>query len=198
MRHDRNEDVSMRKKVLSAALAATALTALTVTPQTPAAAAAAPSVQVLQGYTATVREPDSHFWCPEDEVMIGRAHSGDENGYTTYFCGQIYIDNERVVVVQPPYKDDEWEDYTYFVTPDDFALVRRDHYGDEKGFTFYYCSRLLWRGRPVRLVDRHWTEYMKESKHSSRAGVNEVMTGRSHSGDENGRTAYQYARVTVG
>jgi hypothetical protein len=184
----------MRKKVLSAA--ATALTALTMIPVAPAAAA--PSVQVRPGYTATVRESDSYFWCPQDEVMIGRAHSGDENGYTTYFCGQIYIDNQRVEVLEPPYKDDEWEDTTHFVTPDDYALVRRDHYGDENGFTFYYCARLSWQGKPVRLVDRRWTEEMKESKHSSRAGANEVMTGRHHFGDENGRTKYQYARVTVG
>ncbi|MEU7913806.1 hypothetical protein [Microbispora bryophytorum] len=71
--------------------AATALTALTMIPPGSAAAAAAPSVQVRQGYTATVRESDSYFWCPEDEVMIGRAHSGDENGRTAYQYARVTV-----------------------------------------------------------------------------------------------------------
>lgn len=184
----------MYKKALSALTAATALAALTLAPATPASAA---SIQVIRGYVATVREPGSDFHCPENEVMIGRKHSGDENGYTTYFCGQIYVNGQRAEVSEPPYKVRVEESHSHYYTPDGHAVVGRMHYGDENGTTWYYSAPISWQGKPVRLVNRRWTGDMKESDHGSIAGPNEVMTGRDHYGDENGRTRYQYATVVV-
>ncbi|MFI9592832.1 hypothetical protein [Nonomuraea sp. NPDC052265] len=64
------------------ATAASAVLALTLAPAVPAAAK--PAVQIVEGYSATIRENDSRFFCPAGEVLIGRAHNGDENGDTVY------------------------------------------------------------------------------------------------------------------
>lgn len=38
-------------------------------------------------WTADIRESNGTFLnCPGNQVMVGRRHSGDENGSTRYFC----------------------------------------------------------------------------------------------------------------
>ncbi|MEU4445225.1 hypothetical protein AB0K14_23400 [Actinosynnema sp. NPDC050801] len=50
-------------------------------------------------------------------------------------------------------------------------------------------------GRVVELADYWWTDSTMESNSYSKAAEYEVMVGRTHVGDENGGTRYQYARV---
>ncbi|GAA2916178.1 hypothetical protein GCM10010517_81920 [Streptosporangium fragile] len=187
----------MRKKALPAALAAAALAALTLAPAAPAAAAAGESIQIIHTYTETVKEWSSRFACPANEVMIGRSHYGDENGYTTYRCGRIYINGEQVVVTPTGGDARVKESNSFYNTPGDAAIIGRTHFGDENDYTTYYAGELSWQGKTVRLTSRTWTSAYKESNHSSGAGVGQVMTGRSHRGDENGITKYEYATVTI-
>ncbi|MBO3747340.1 hypothetical protein J5X84_14785 [Streptosporangiaceae bacterium NEAU-GS5] len=179
-----------------ASITAAALVSLSVAPAT-AVAANPPYIQIRPGYSMTVKESGSRFRCPEDQVLTGRAHHGDENGSTTYYCGFIYIDYEKVIVPSTQYKVRVKERGSDYATPEDHAIGGRDHDGDENGMTTYYSAEpISWRGQPVHLVYRRWTDDMKESSHTSLAGYGEIMTGRRHSGDENGPTAYQYATVT--
>ncbi|XVQ81841.1 hypothetical protein ACQP2K_23540 [Microbispora siamensis] len=183
----------MYKKALAAA--ASAVLALTLAPAAPAAAA--PVIQIVAGYSASIKEKDSKFFCPSGEVITGRAHDGDENGWTTYWCSRIYIDNVQVNVSTEHYTDAQNEPYSWFVSPESNAMVAREHDGDENGLTVTHFALLTWQGKPVRLINRHWTSRYRESKHESKAGAGEIMTGRRHYDDENGDSLYQYATVSL-
>ncbi|KAB8186589.1 hypothetical protein [Microbispora catharanthi] len=183
----------MWKKTSFAAVAAVA--ALSVVPAAPANAAV--TVKIYQGYGAYLTESDHAFQCPTNEVLIGREHYGDENGITGYTCGRVYIDGEQITVMKFPLGDAMKESDSFFSAPENNAIVGRRHKGDENGTTTYYYGTLFWKGRVVRLTSRGWTIPLVESHHASMAGAVEVMTGRRHSGDENGDTAYEYGTVTL-
>ncbi|MGW2213369.1 hypothetical protein ACWCSD_00140 [Nonomuraea sp. NPDC001684] len=182
----------MYKKVL--ATAASVILALALTPADPAAAK--PVVSIVEGYSATVKENDSSFFCPQNEVLIGRAHHGDENGHTTYWCGKIWIDRTQVAVSTNHYQLVDPETYSWFEAPESNAMVGREHDGDENGISVAYFAMLTYLGRPVTLVNKRWSETYTEESHESKANPGEIMTGRKHFGDENGDTEYQYAVVT--
>ncbi|MEV4398727.1 hypothetical protein [Nonomuraea sp. NPDC049607] len=184
--------MTVYKKAFAAA--ASAVLALTLAPAAPAAAK--PSVQIVEGYSATIRENDSKFFCPAGEVFIGRSHNGDENGWTTYWCGRIWIGTEQVAVSTAHHQEVATETYSWFEGPESNALVGREHDGDENGVTSAYFALLTWQGRPVTLVNKRWSQTYKESRHESKANPGEIMTGRRHFGDENGDTVYQYATVS--
>ncbi|WP_433214298.1 hypothetical protein [Microtetraspora malaysiensis] len=186
------KDVTLYKKAL--ATAASAVLTLSLIPA--AHAAAAPDIQIVPGYSATMKEKDSKFMCPSHEVLIGRAHDGDENGWTTYWCGRIYIDNVQVTVSSNRYTQSQAEPWSAFESPESNAMIGRDHAGDENGWTSTHYALLTWLGTPVTLTTRRWTSRFRESKHESKAGTGEIMTGRRHLSDENGDTMYQYATVS--
>ncbi|WP_214416068.1 hypothetical protein [Sphaerisporangium fuscum] len=189
----------MRKKALTTGIVTAALAALATAPAVAMAPAAmAATVKIQLATTSTVKEASgARFTCPGDQVLTGRSHSGDENGYTTYYCSKILIDDVPVQVTTGSWSPSQRESASLYETAADQALVGRWHSGDENGSTQYLPGSLSWQGRPVHLITRLWTSTMKESSHSSRAGSFQVMTGRWHSGDENGSTQYQYAYVTI-
>ncbi|MBO3749884.1 hypothetical protein J5X84_27710 [Streptosporangiaceae bacterium NEAU-GS5] len=181
---------------------AAAAATVAVTPPAPASATVVNGhiIDVIQGYTAVVRESNSTFNCPANEVMYTRWHSGDENGNTTYICARVFIDNERVLVSTATYAVTVKESKSWYVTPafPDQAIVGRWHQGDENGNTTYISARMTWRGQEVRLIDRYWTGFGPERYLLGRRPTDhEIMTGREHRGDENGQTATQYATISL-
>ncbi|PKV90068.1 hypothetical protein [Streptomyces sp. TLI_146] len=163
---------------------------------TEASAAAQSEIVIIDGYTQTVRESaGTPVTCPTNQVLLGRAHSGDENGNTTYYCGFILIDNEMVTVSAPIWSASQRESNSHFAAPGDQVLVGRQHTGDENGQTRYATASMSVGGRPVELTSYRWTPGQRESSSYSKAGPQEVMVGRQHSGDENGQTSYQYAKI---
>ncbi|MEU6424926.1 hypothetical protein ABZ860_03440 [Microbispora sp. NPDC046973] len=180
------------KAVLAALAAAAAVTAASPA----SASASAVTISVRQGYSETVREWADAFTCPTNQVLTGRSHYGDENKATTYYCSWIFINGEQVQVHMGDWTYAQKENHSSYVAPLDQALVGRWHQGDENGSTRYRTAALYWQGRQVRLTGAYWTGEYKESSHITQAGYNQVMTGRSHDGDENGKTRYQYATVT--
>ncbi|MFI6506733.1 hypothetical protein ACIBCT_03940 [Streptosporangium sp. NPDC050855] len=186
----------MLKKSLPAALAA-ALAALTLAPAAPAAAVAEPTIEVRLGHSSTLKQSNSKFTCPANEVLIGRAHRGDENGDTTFRCGRIFIDNVQVTVLKLDFwgtvKDENEHDYR---APENRAIVGIRHDGDENGDTVYYSGALYLQSKPVQIHARQLGDWVRENNHDSMAGAGQVMTGRKHSGDENGWTQYEYGWVS--
>lgn len=179
------------RAVLTGTLLALALTGLS--PANPAHAA---EIIIIDGYTATVKESaGTPVACPTNQVLLGRAHSGDENGNTTYYCGLILIDGQLVKVSAPSWSDAQRESNSFFAAPPNEALTGRQHSGDENGPTRYATASLTAWGRTVELTSYRWTEAQRESSSYSKAGHLEVMVGRQHSVDENGPTRYQYARI---
>ncbi|MEU0483116.1 hypothetical protein ABZ260_28500 [Streptosporangium sp. NPDC006013] len=189
----------MYKKALTVATVAAALATLASAPASAAVSqATAANIEILPGASATLREPNSTFTCPAGEVMTGRGHQKDENGWTTYQCSRIRIDGELVSTGNIRWSIGQRESNSYFVGSGDEVILGRKHNDDENGYTFYLTGTLHWRGSQVRLTNRNWTAPARESNHSSQAGVNQVMTGRWHDDDENGYTSYEYGTVTVG
>ncbi|GAA4197056.1 hypothetical protein GCM10022252_45450 [Streptosporangium oxazolinicum] len=179
------------KKIAAAAAVVAGLATLAVT--SPASAA---TVVVEQIYSRTVPESGGQFSCPEGMVMTGRAHTGDENNPTTYWCSRVLIDGVQVQVHWGDWSTGVNENRSTFIAPLDQVLVGRWHQGDERGLTRYRTAALYWQGRQVRITSLRWSGGVKESSHNVQARSGEVMTGRSHSGDENGTTNYQFGLVT--
>ncbi|WP_433512989.1 hypothetical protein ACQP2T_56655 [Nonomuraea sp. CA-143628] len=178
-----------------AALTGTVLT-LAIAGVSQATAAHAAEIIIIDGYTQTVRESAGiPVACPADQVLLGRAHFGDENGETTYYCGLILIDGQLVKIGAPSWSDAQRESNSSFVAPQNEVLVGRQHSGDENGPTRYAIASMSAWGRTVELTSYRWTPGQRESSSHSKAGDYEVMVGRQHSGDENGQTRYQYARI---
>ncbi|WP_344979097.1 hypothetical protein [Streptosporangium fragile] len=196
--------MDMYKKALPVAMAAAALATLVAAPASAAAPAdaavstvAVPDIVIRYGSVHRLKEPNSIFVCPADEVLIGRDHKGDENGWTKYHCGQIVIDGEPASVLDGNWSPTMVESDSHFTTSNDRVILGRRHDGDENGLTQYFTGTVHWRGSQVRIASRRWTAAMRESDHSGRAGSNEVMVGRWHNGDENGDTFYEFGKVAL-
>ena len=174
--------------VVAAALSAAALAV--------PASAAAVTINVERVYSETVWESSAQFDCPANQVLSGRSHYGDENKPTTYYCSRILINGEQAEVHIGDWTSPQRESRSSYTAPMDQAVVGRWHSGDENGMTRYRSAALYWQGAQVRLTDPLWTGEHKESSHIWQAGTGTVMVGRSHSGDENGKTRYQFATVS--
>ncbi|RJL33076.1 hypothetical protein D5H75_09450 [Bailinhaonella thermotolerans] len=161
-------------------------------------AAASVTLTIRLATTSTFKESAGvDFTCPWNQVLTGRAHKGDENGYTTYYCSRVLFNGEEAQVTVGDWSLGQREDYSTYQAPWNHVLVGRWHTGDEKGITRYRPGTMTWRGRQV-YIDMHtWTGPMRESSHASHADVDQrqIMTGRIHSGNENGDTKYQYGKI---
>ncbi|WP_420125976.1 hypothetical protein [Longimicrobium sp.] len=151
----------------------------------------------------------SSFVCPPECVIVGRWHSGDENGYTRYWYARLLS-----AALIPYYNDEEVETspgiqesgkssggQSSFICPDNYVIVGRSHDGDENGLTYYKYVALRYNDDVLMTSDPVWSDWMQESGTSS-SGYSEfvcppgtVMTGREHKGDENGDTRYRYSRL---
>ncbi|MFF3441386.1 hypothetical protein [Streptosporangium sp. NPDC002721] len=185
-----------RSKAVPVTLAAAALAAMTVAAPASASSATAVTIKVERTYSQTMYENNSQFTCPPNQVLTGRSHYGDENRPTTYYCSTIFINGEQVQVHSGDWSAAQRESRSNYVAPLDQTLVGRWHDDDENGDTRYRTGALYWQNRQVRLTGAVWSVKYKESSHTTNAGHNQVMTGRLHSGDENGDTWYQYSTVT--
>ncbi|MBO4269474.1 hypothetical protein [Microbispora triticiradicis] len=179
-------------KALSVVAAAAALSATAMA----APASAAVTIKVEQISSQTVRE----WWgvqvtCPPNQVLTGRSHYGDENAYTTYYCSRILINGEQVEVHTGDWTSPQRESRSDYSAPNDQVIVGRWHEGDENGYTRYRSAALYWQGRQVRLIDGDVSGQYTESSHTWQAKAGRVMTGRTHYGDENGKTTYRSATV---
>lgn len=160
--------------------------------------AAAPQVTITIGKTDTVKESaGTAFACPTDQILIGRAHQGDANGSTTYWCGVVHIDGQQVKTTAPVWSEAQKENASFFSAPAGSVMVGRAHTGDAAGQTKWATTTLTVAGKPVRLAATRWTRPRTEADSRSRAARGEVMMGMQHSGDHNGDTRYQYALLGV-
>lgn len=146
-----------------------------------------------------IKENDSRFNCPVNEVMTGRGHKGDENGKTTYFCKTAYLNPTKTLdltatVWSAVIKESDGVEYT---CPQNKVLISRRHGGDENGGTVYQCASIQGAeaGSVVVVENKTWSQEYTESDYTLKCGANQVMTGRYHKGDENGKTKHQCATL---
>ena len=78
------------------------------------------------------------FDAPFGRVIVGRKHSGDENGKTSYATGEVFFNGHPTTIINykssAPKKE---SDAIWFKTEDKYVLTSRHHYGDENGTTYY-------------------------------------------------------------
>lgn len=129
------------------------------------------------------------YTCPSGKVLAGRRHSGDENGTTHYLCCSAGSPQATPTSCS-------WSAFLkessniQFVCPANQFMAGRQHSGDENGSTRYYCCNLSQNGVQVpRSGSCAWSAGQQESSsHFQCIPDGKVMTGRQHSGDENGTT----------
>ena len=146
------------------------------------------------GWTIARKESGNKFVCPEDEVMIGRRHDGDENGDTSYLCARLLDDGNWVGIAETEsWSSWERESSSSFTCPSGEVMIGREHQGDENGNTRYLCSSFT--SSVIDVDSPVWSVSVKESSSSYVCPSDKVMTGRSHDGDENGSTKYRCSKV---
>lgn len=147
------------------------------------------------------------FRCPDNTVMTGRYHKGDENGQTQYEYSTLKaVDskgntvNVTIEVTQVHWHDEIKESGSVlFQAAPNHVIVGRWHEGDENGKTRYATAVVMVNGMIAETFDEKMSNPIKES-----SGIwfvtdaESVIVGRMHEGDENGQTSYMSARLRTG
>lgn len=105
--------------------------------------------------TITVEEPQwsgnikesagTEFKAPSGRVIVGRKHTGDENGNTEYKTAIIKVNGKGTTITEEitSAKIKESSD-TWFKTDDQRVMIGRCHSGDENGDTYYISAKVLY------------------------------------------------------
>lgn len=152
------------------------------------------------GWLPQQRESSSNFVCPPATVMSGRWHDCknkgekcDENGNSTVYCRNIQANGVLFSVGAGTWSADIKESAgVSFLCPANTVMTGRQHQGDENGKTKYLCSPLSYQGKsvPVNQNAGAWSEEIIESTSQFVCPDNQILNGRWHKGDENGKTKY--------
>ena len=143
--------------------------------------------------------------CPDDMVMTGRWHTGDENGPTKYECAALrlydpYSQSTKAALIRVTNRS--WthecakEDGCGYVADGNRIITGRKHSNDENGPTRYETGLVLVNDQRTDVNDSKAGPKFKESSGQWwRSCSLEVMVGRQHWGDENGDTRYHAASI---
>jgi len=167
--------------------------------------AGAITVEDVQWHTAFKESSGNGFDAPTNRVLVGRKHTGDENGQTQYATAVIKIDGNSITLdegVTSSYIKES--SGIWFKTDSNRILTGRHHSGDENGKTYYISAKVVIvpsntepapKGTVIIPNVRTKSATMQESSSSFLCPVGTVMTGRSHIGDENDTTQYEYSSL---
>lgn len=153
-----------------------------------------------------MKESESYFLCPNNTVMSGRYHTGDENGQTQYEYASLKAVDENGVVVpgvvtvedvtwSTSFKESSGNGYD---APTNRVIVGRQHSGDENGQTKYATAVVKFNGENTYIESSLSSSAIKESSGIwFKTNTQRVIIGRHHSGDENGNTFYYSGIITT-
>lgn len=151
------------------------------------------------------KESSHTFQCPNGTIMIGRYHTGDENGQTAYLYASLKaIDSSgnivpgTIAITYSSWSAWQKESSSDFAAPSNQVIAGRRHNGDENGDTSYMTGQIYFNNRLC---------YIEPEADSLRITVKESaglwarkdipMIRRWHSGDENGNTTYYFGRMVL-
>lgn len=172
--------------------------AVTVTPD---GSWSEPVHEHLSSWAGNDDDEEGSIRCAEDKVMVGRNHEGDEEGLTAHKCASLQQNGRTLKVVNGDSYDahyvDEHVEY-WFKCSGNGVMTGRAHSGDEEGDTWYFCGKIKdqW-GDEIIPINRTWTGPMNETDSTHTCPTDQVMTGRSHAGDEDGSSATHYQCATL-
>ncbi len=147
-----------------------------------------------------------YYVCFLYRVLTGRCHSGDENGKTWFEDAELEAVDESGNLVSGviTVSSSEWSEWAKESSGQGFdalnnrVIVGREHKGDENGLTRYATALVRFNGKDCMTCDRVSSSSVKESKGIWCCSDSErVMTGRHHTGDENGQTYYNYSKLYI-
>lgn len=141
------------------------------------------------------KESASDFMCQSNYMLIGRKHSGDENGQTSYRCGWAK-QFEHLKFRNPKTYAPQSERGYHFTCDKNTIMIGRKHQGNENGNTTYTCAEVVdvW-GHAMQVTPIKLHTPYTESNHEFECPTNQAIMGRNHDGDENGRTQYLCAQL---
>lgn len=156
-----------------------------------------------------LKESASDFFISESYHLISRQHKGDENGNTwcefaEFGLSQLAIDkklNEVYVIHNRNVKIDR-ESSSEVICQDGEVILGRKHTGDENGVTEYKIGRVYVGIKDMDLlipcvtINRRTKECKESSGEQMHLG-GLSMVGRTHKGDENGKTIYTFADIAI-
>jgi hypothetical protein len=157
----------------------------------------------VQSTSQSYKESDSSFECPPNTVMIGRMHSGDENGQTVYQYATLKaIDSSgntvpgSLVVENSGWSSPQKESSSDFQAPRNQVFTARRHKGDENGDTWYKTGQIYFNNRLI-YIDPEPDDLKITVKESAGVWAKKdiPMIRRRHSGDENANTTYYFGRM---
>lgn len=148
-----------------------------------------------------IKESNSTFLCPANMVMIGRMHQGDENGNTYYKSAPLMVDpstgqtGTATIANQSDWIDAGKQSALSYQAPAGWVITGRKHDGDENGKTYFKISQVFIGNTFSNTVDQVASGAIKESAGTwydtpAIDTMKGVITGMSHSGDENGTSTY--------
>lgn len=151
-----------------------------------------------------LKASQEHFLCPSNCVLTGRCHSGDENGKTWYEYAELEAvdENGNIMSGKISVGPVTWSSAITessglgFDAPTNQVIVGREHKGDENAQTIYATAVVKFDDKICTTTDQISSNSINESKGIwCCSDTSRVMTGRHHSGDENGSTYYNYSKI---
>ena len=144
-------------------------------------------------------ESNSEFVGADNMVMIGRKHTGDENGETVCLFAtlQAIVSSGLGIFGSISIVNTKWDnpikesDSSYYA-PDGYVILGRRHTGDENGYTQYKIGKILFNNVPTEVIPIQnqlpYQEYAENAGVFFRTTPYSLFTGRIHKGDEKGVT----------
>lgn len=141
------------------------------------------------------------FTCPPNTCIVGRMHTGDENGNTQFKYAPLIPDPNSGVTGSITLTNATWtgefkqSDFDYNA-PNGYVITGWQHSGDENGKTSFQYSQVTFSASTsCNTANSVVSGSIKESAGVWWTGqvmgqLAEFLTGTSHEGDENGTTTY--------
>lgn len=161
--------------------------------------------------TAPQSKNNSHFEM-EGYHLVGRMHSGDENGKTVCkfakFKFPVELGKGKFEYIKNNYEIKVKESDSDIILSDGEVIISRSHSGDENGYTTYKTARVIavlddGRTFPINTLYKYdGKDAVQNMSVSESAGElayieNCSIIGIRHKGDENKETVYKFATFVL-
>ncbi|MFY0255282.1 hypothetical protein ACDQ55_15140 [Chitinophaga sp. 30R24] len=156
-----------------------------------------------QSTSQSFKESNHSFTCPTGTIMIGRHHSGDENGQTLYMYATLKaVDSSgntvpgTFEVENSGWSSPQKESSSDFAAPRNQVITAREHQGDENGQTWYKTGQIYFNDR-LCYIEPEGDDLKITVKESAGVWAKKDLPiiHRKHTGDENGNTTYYFGKI---
>lgn len=159
-----------------------------------------PNVRTLSPW---IRESDDiPCAAPANCVAVGRAHDGDENGWTCYQYATLKaVDGLGVIVPGTiTVESRTWAGFvrqsnSNFIAPPGYVITGRWHSGDENGWTSVQYGIVKFNGNTVTVTHAPWfadeTKIIESSGQWYNTNERSIWVRTDHTGDEDNYTFYR-------